>query len=250
MTAPVQLAVVSTGQTAPLTTVTPNFGAAQTAGNLNFYAVSWDAGGAGTAEPTVAISDTLGNAYVKIASIWDATNGLKTEIGYAKNIAAGTNAVTVTFGGAGLFATNFKAVAAWEWSGFDTSAPFTAGEFAMANQAAATALSSGNTPTLSAAGKTAIGFSTVKHALVGTTNLVAGSGFTQQGANFWDFGFAGNEFACLEYKTALASSAALAATFTATTSDNYDTYVAVFNPAAAPTILDEDAEWIMHQQAA
>jgi hypothetical protein len=231
--APVQLTQASTQNLAPLTVTTPNFAGANTAGNLIFYAFSYDASSAGTSEPTVAISDTVLNAYVKIASIWDGTNGLKTEIGYAKNIAGGTNAITATISGAGLPSTTFKAVAAWELSGLSATTPFTAGEFALANQTAATTLSSGNTPTLSAATKFAVGFSTVLHALVGTTNLTAGAGWTIQGANFWDFGFGASTdlFAALEYQN-LSAATALAATFTATTSDNYNTAIVVFNLAS------------------
>lgn len=232
--APVQLTQGSTTTNTAATAVSPNFGASNTAANLIFYCASYDAGTG--AEPTFAIADTVGNSYVKISSVWNAVTGCKTEIGYAKNIGSGTNALTLTVGGG---ANCYKAIAGWEWSGLDTAAPFTAGEFAEASQTA-TALSSGNTPTLSTQPAIVIGFSTIKHALVGTTNLTAGSGYTSQGANFWDFGFgAGAQaFAALEYQR-VTSTAAIAATFTAATSGNYDTWAVVFKEsgtAAAPVI--------------
>lgn len=232
--APVQLTQASTTTNTAATVVSPNFGASNTAANLIFYVASYDAGTG--AEPTFAIADTVGNSYVKISSVWNAVTGCKTEIGYAKNIGAGTNALTLTVGGG---ANCYKAIAGWEWSGLDTTAPFTAGEFAEASQTA-TALSSGNTPTLSTQPAIVIGFSTVKHALVGTTNLAAGSGYTSQGANFWDYGFGtgADAFAALEYQR-VTSTAAIAATFTATTSGNYDTWAVVFKESgtAAPAAI-------------
>lgn len=224
--APVQLTQASTTTNTAATVVSPNVTA--TAGNLIFYCASYDAGSG--AEPTFAITDTLNNTYIKISSVWNAVTGCKSEIGYAKNIIGGTNALTLTVGGG---ANCYKGIAGWEWSGLDTIAPFTAGEFAEASQTA-TALSSGNTPTLATQPAIVMGFSTIKHALVGTNNLAAGSGYTSQGANFWDYGFgAGAQaFAALEYQR-VTSTAAIAATFTATTSGNYDTWAAVFKESVS-----------------
>jgi hypothetical protein len=224
---PVQLSYASTTQNSP-TFVATAFGSNNAAGNLIFYAVSFDAATSVSLLP-VNVTDTLGNTYTSINQIFDATNGLLTQIGYAPNILAGANTVQVDFGA--VTANFYKAIVVWEWTGF-TTAPFTAGQFNGANQTSNSGtLSSGNTPTLATSKAVAIGFSTVKHALVGLTPMSAGSGWTASGSPFWDYGFGPTNdlFALLEYQ-ALSSTAPIAATFaTSNTSNNFDTHVAIFN---------------------
>jgi hypothetical protein len=90
------------------------FPAAQTVGNLNVVAVMW-----GDATSAVSsVTDSKGNAYALAVGPTTAS-GLTSAIYYAKNIAAGSNTVTV----------NFNQTAAWpnvnvmEYSGLDTTNP-------------------------------------------------------------------------------------------------------------------------------
>ena len=66
--------------------------AAQTAGNLNVVAVMWG----DTTSAVSSVTDSRGNAYVLAVGPTKAS-GLTSAIYYAKNIAAGSNTVTVTF---------------------------------------------------------------------------------------------------------------------------------------------------------
>jgi hypothetical protein len=88
--------------------------AAQTAGNLNVVVVGWN----DTTSTVTGVTDTRGNTYTLAVGPTTGT-ALRQSIYYAKNIAAGTNTVTVTFNQAA----DFVDIRALEYSGLDTSSP-------------------------------------------------------------------------------------------------------------------------------
>jgi hypothetical protein len=222
------------------TLATGNFTANPTAGNLIFAAVSY--GGNGTPSLTgltITLSDTRGNTYTLLKNVDDTTNGYRLAIFYAKNITGGgANSVTATFSSApsGSF---YKGVFAAEYSGLDTTAPFTSGECVGQQQLSVATgtdhLTSGNTPTLATQPCAVIGFCTIDHNTNGPP--AAGTGFTSRGT-FWDFGV-GGVFACLEDRRVTATTA-VAATFTPNVAAaDWSTVVAVFRePAPPPPSMD------------
>ncbi len=103
----------ATPQTA-MTSVAVTYPAAQTAGNTNIVAVGWK----NTTSTVSAVTDSRGNSYVLAVGPTSGT-GLRQSIYYAKNIAAGSNSVTVTFNTAAPFAD----VRVLEYHGLDTTTP-------------------------------------------------------------------------------------------------------------------------------
>ena len=135
---------------------------AQTAGNLNVVAVGWN----DTAATVNTISDTRGNTYTLAVGPTSGT-GLRQSIYYAKNIAAGSNTVTVTFNQAAAFVD----VRALEYSGLDTTNPF---DKAAGAAGSGTAASSGAVTTTSAS-------ELIFGAGMTTTHFTgAGTGFTSR----------------------------------------------------------------------
>ncbi len=88
--------------------------AAQSAGNLNVLAVGWN----DTTSTVTSVTDTRGNTYTQAGSTITGS-GLRQAIFYAKNIAAGTNTVTVSFNQAAAFVD----LRILEYSGLDTNIP-------------------------------------------------------------------------------------------------------------------------------
>jgi hypothetical protein len=88
--------------------------AAQSAGNLNVVAVGWN----DTTSTVTGVSDTRGNTYTLAIGPTSGT-GLRQSIYYARNIAAGSNTVTVTFNQAAVYVD----VRVLEYSGLDTATP-------------------------------------------------------------------------------------------------------------------------------
>jgi hypothetical protein len=223
----------TTGADSATTVATPNFAVANTVHNLLFAGAFYDAKNDNTdlTGLSITLTDVLGNAFLPIDHVDDTTNGYRVAIFYAKDIAAGTNAVTAHY--SGQAATSFyKGVFAAEYSGLDTSAPLTAGEFAGQEQTsttgAANELTSGNTPTLSTQPCAAIGFSSILHSTNGPPS--SGTGLTQRG-QFWQFG-TGTNFACLADKR-VTSTSPVAATFNpSATANQFANLVAVFKEAA------------------
>jgi Concanavalin A-like lectin/glucanases superfamily/Bacterial Ig domain len=86
----------------------------QTAGNLNIVAVGWN----DTTSTVNSVKDSLGNSYALAIGPTTGT-GLRQSIYYARNIAGGSNTVTVTFNRAAAFVD----VRVLEYSGLDTSSP-------------------------------------------------------------------------------------------------------------------------------
>jgi hypothetical protein len=135
--------------------------ATQTAGDLNVVAVGWG----DTTSSVSSVTDSRGNAYTRAVGP-TTTTGLSQSIYYAKNIAAGSNTVTVTFNQAAAY----PDVRILEYSGLDTSAPL---DVTAAAVGSGTSANSGSAPTTSAnelifgAGST-----------TGVTYTGGGSGFT------------------------------------------------------------------------
>jgi hypothetical protein len=96
------------------TTVTIPFATGQTAGDLNVVAVMWG----NTTSTVTSVTDSKGNSYSLAVGPTKAT-GLTSAIYYAKNIAAGTNTVTVKFNTTAAFPN----VNVLEYGGLDTANP-------------------------------------------------------------------------------------------------------------------------------
>ncbi len=88
--------------------------AAQTAGDLNIVAVGWN----DTTSTVSSVTDSRGNTYALAIGPTTGT-GLRQSIYYTKNIAAGSNTVTVAFSKAAAFVD----VRILEYSGLDTLNP-------------------------------------------------------------------------------------------------------------------------------
>ena len=151
----------ATPQTAS-SSVTVAFAVAQTAGNLNIVAVGWN----DTTSTVTSVSDSRGNTYTQAGTTVTGT-GLRQAIYYAKNIAAGSNTVTVAFNQAAAYVD----VRVLEYSGLDTASPLdvtagAAGNSISANSGTATTTSANEL--IFGAGMTASGFN------------AAGTGFTSR----------------------------------------------------------------------
>ncbi len=97
-----------------LATLGASFSAAQTAGNLNIVVVGW-----GDVRSLVStVTDSRGNTYSPAGGTVTGS-GLRQAIYYAKNIAGGSNTVTVTFNQGAVY----PDIRILEYSGLDTSNP-------------------------------------------------------------------------------------------------------------------------------
>ena len=103
----------ATPQTASAS-VSVTYPSAQTAGDLNIVAVGWN----DTTSTVSGVTDSRGNTYTLAIGPTTGT-GLRQSIYYAKNIAAGSNTVTVAFNKAAAFVD----VRVLEYSGLDTVNP-------------------------------------------------------------------------------------------------------------------------------
>ena len=112
--------------------------AAQIAGDLNIVAVGWN----DTTSTVSSVTDSRGNTYALAIGPTTGT-GLRQSIYYAKNIAAGSNTVTVAFNKAAAFVD----VRVLEYSGLDTLNPLDTTAGAVGS---GTAASSGAATTTSA----------------------------------------------------------------------------------------------------
>jgi len=111
---------------------------AQTAGNLNVVSVMWG----DTTRTVSSVTDSKGNSYALAVGPSKAT-GLTSAIYYAKNIASGTNTVTVTFNGTASYP-NLNML---EYSGLDTASPL---DVSAAATGSGTTANSGSATTTSA----------------------------------------------------------------------------------------------------
>jgi hypothetical protein len=133
---------------------------AQTLGNLNIVAVGWN----DTTSTVTGITDTRGNTYTLAIGPTTGT-GLSQSIYYAKNIAAGSNTVTVTFSKAAAFVD----VRILEYGGLDTANPL---------DKSAGAVGSGTTASSGAATTTAANELIFGAGMTIAKFTGAGSGFT------------------------------------------------------------------------
>ena len=116
------------------------FSSPNTAGNLSVVYVAWSNAG------PVTISDTRGNTYAPVApaTAWGTTQGWRSQLFYAKNIAGGSNTVTARFGSA---ISGFGKLLIHEYSGLDRTAPLDA---SASNIGTAAAMDSGSAATTKA----------------------------------------------------------------------------------------------------
>lgn len=103
---------------APSQAVSASYPATQTAGNLNIVAVGWN----DTTSSVQSVGDSRGNSY-SLAIGPTRGSGVSQSIYYAKNIAGGSNTVTVNFNQAAVF----PDLRILEYNGLDKSSPFDAG---------------------------------------------------------------------------------------------------------------------------
>ena len=153
----------ATPQTASMT-VTVTYPKAQTASNLNIVVVGWD----DATSSVNSVTDTAKNTYNLAVGPITGTGG-RESVYYAKNIAPGSNTVTVAFTGAAVY----PDIRVLEYSGLDTTNPLDSAATAQA-AGSTTSANSGSATTTSAnelifgAGKTAGRFT------------AAGTGFTSR----------------------------------------------------------------------
>jgi hypothetical protein len=139
-----------------------SYPAAETAGDLNVVVVGWN----DTTASVSSISDSRGNSYALAVGPTSGT-GLRQSIYYAKNIAGGSNTVTVTFNQAA----NFVDVRALEYSGASTSSPL---------DVTAAAAGSGSTANSGAATTTGTNELILGAGMTGGVITGAGTGFTSR----------------------------------------------------------------------
>jgi hypothetical protein len=151
----------ATPQTAS-SSVSVTYTAAQAAGNLNIVAVGWS----DTTSTVSSISDSRGNSYALAIGPTTGT-GLRQSVYYAKNVAAGSNTVTVAFSKA----TAFVDVRVLEYSGIDTASPL---------DVAVGAAGSGTTPSSGSATTTAANELIFGAGMTTAHFTGAGSGFTSR----------------------------------------------------------------------
>jgi hypothetical protein len=150
------------------TSVPVAYTTAQTAGNLNIVAVGWG----DTTSAISSITDSKGNTYTRAVGP-TASTGLQQAIYYAKNIAAGSNTVSVNFNQAAAY----PDVRILEYSGLDPTSPL---DVTAAGTGNGTGASSGSATTTSA-NELIFGSGTT----TGTTFTAAGSGFTTRVLNIY-----------------------------------------------------------------
>lgn len=214
------------------------FGSNPAAANLFWYLVNYSA----ATEQTCALTDTLLNSFVEISHSFDATNQVGFRWGYAQNIAGGSaDTVLATFGGT----VTFPGVYIAEYSGLDTSAPFTTGEISINPQAApgtgSNNLTSGNTPTLAHQPALQVGFSFDDTNPNGAT---AGSAFTAR-TGVWTFGGSGGANAGIPEDRRLTATTAVAALFNCISgTDSFYTITAVFAEAGVGGDVLQGQIWL------
>ncbi len=146
----------------PATSVPVAYPAAQTAGNLNVVAVGWN----DTTSTVSSVTDSRGNTYTQAGTTLTGS-GMRQAIYYAKNIAAGSNTVTVAFNQAAAFVD----VRVLEYSGIDTTSPL---------DVTAGAIGTGGTPSSGAATTTSASELIVGAGMTTSHFSGAGSGFTSR----------------------------------------------------------------------
>ena len=133
---------------------------AQIAGDLNVVAVGWG----DTVSTISSVTDTKGNTYTRAVGP-TSTTGVQQAIYYAKNIVAGSNAVTVKFNQAAAY----PDVRILEYSGLDPTSPL---DVTAAAAGSGTSANSGAATTTSA------------NELIFGAGTTTGTDFTQPGSGF------------------------------------------------------------------
>ena len=144
----------------PSASVAVSYSLAQTAGNLNIVVVGWN----DNISSLSSVSDSRGNSYVQ-AGTTIAGTGIQQAIYYAKNIAAGSNTVTVSFNQAAAYVD----VRLLEYSGLNTTNPL---------DATAGAAGTSNSPDSGAATTTSANELIFGAGTTGGSFNAAGTGFT------------------------------------------------------------------------
>lgn len=222
--------VSNSSSAAGITTLsTANLGSNPTTGDLFWYVIAYSGNTTGV---TATVTDTKGNTFTQIGTFFNSTSGQSFAYGYSKNISGGSSDdFTMTLTGSGGRASLAMYVA--EYSGLDTTAPYTSGETAEQGQASpgsgSNLVTSGNTPALSTQPAALIGFSQADNTANGYT---VGTGFTSRG-NLWDYNSdndGGTMFFAFTEDKRLTSTSAVAATFTNSGGggDEFNTIAAVF----------------------
>jgi len=145
--------------------LTTAYSSQQAAGNLNVVAVMWG----DTTRAVSSVTDSRGNSYALAVGPTKAT-GLGSAIYFARNIAGGSNAVTVTFNGTAAYPN----VNVLEYSGLDTANPL---DVSAAATGSGTTANSGSATT-SSANELIVGAGNPTSVFTG-----AGSGFSNRVIN-------------------------------------------------------------------
>jgi hypothetical protein len=135
---------------------------AQTAGNLNLVVVGWN----DTTSVVSSVADSKGNAYTRAIGPTTGTS-LTQSIYYAKNIASGSNTVTVTFNNAAAY----PDVRVLEYSGLNPTNPLDA----TASAAGSGSLANSGSATITSASELIFGAGTTGGVITGP-----GAGFTSR----------------------------------------------------------------------
>jgi len=150
------------------TSVAVAYTSSQTAGNLNVVAIGWG----DTTSSISSVTDSKGNTYTKAVGPTSIA-GLQQSIYYAKNIAAGSNTVTVKFNQAAAY----PDVRILEYSGLDPTSPL---DVTAAATGTGTSANSGAATTTSA-NELIFGSGTT----TGTALTAPGAGFTTRVSNIY-----------------------------------------------------------------
>ena len=145
-----------------LSTVSASYTTAQTAGNFNVVVVGWN----DTVSNITAVTDDRGNVY-QLAAPATRGSGISQAIYYAKNIVAGSNAVTATFDRAA----SYVDLRILEYSGIDSTNPV----IATASAAGSAATANSGSVTTTAAKALIFGAGTTTGSFSGP-----GTGFTSR----------------------------------------------------------------------
>ena len=150
------------------TSVSVAYSNTQTAGNLNVVAIGWG----DTVSAISSVTDAKGNTYTRAAGP-TSTTGVQQAIYYAKNIAVGSNTVTVKFNQSAAY----PDVRILEYSGLDPTSPL---DVTAAAAGSGTSANSGSATTTSA-NELIFGAGTT----TGTAFTAPGSGFTSRIVNIY-----------------------------------------------------------------
>lgn len=206
----------TTGNSTTSPVVSTAFGSSVVAGNLIVVTVVDDAG---IAEPSMSLSDTGGNTYVRIADTLAANSGTHT-VWYARVVTGGASfTVTVTNPG-GAFAR--LTLVAQEFDGFTGTATFDKiSAYAGATSTAALSATSG---TLTSANEICVG-SFAHYSTISAFTL--GTGYTNLGTQNVANAASAQESKVVAATTAVTAAATIAA------SREWTAYVATFRDVAA-----------------